>query len=122
MSDYEVRTDRSANRLYLRLEGHMDEAQTKAAADEVIDAMADLEPGWEMVNDISEFKPATQDATAHIERGKKAAAENGVGAIVRVVDNVTGKLQFNRVGKDVQSYEVTEAESLEEAERLLDER
>jgi hypothetical protein len=122
MSDYDVRTDRSANRLYLRLEGHMDEAQTKRAADAVIDAMADLEPGWEMVNDISDFKPATQDATAHIERGKQAAAENDVGAIVRIVDNVTGKLQFNRVGKDVQSYEVTEAESVEEAERLLDER
>jgi hypothetical protein len=122
MSDYDVRTDRSANRLYLRLEGHMDEAQTKRAADAVIDAMADLEPGWEMVNDISDFKPATQDATSHIERGKQAAAENDVGAIVRIVDNVTGKLQFNRVGKDVQSYEVTEAESVEEAERLLDER
>ncbi len=122
MGEYDVRIDRSANRLYLTLDGHLDDETVETAADEVIDAMGRLDPGWEMINDISTFKPASQEATAHIERGKEAAAKSDVGAIVRVVDSVTGKMQFSRVGGELETYEVTEAESVAQAEQLLDER
>ncbi len=84
--------------------------------------MADVDAGGEMVSDISGFKPATQHARVHFERGKLAAAENEWGAILRVVDVVTAKLQFQRVGSVVESDEVTEPGSVEDANRLLDER
>lgn len=75
-----------------------------------------------MVNDISECTPMTEDATDTIERGKRGLTERGVSAVVRVTgESVVGKMQFDRVASGTEGYHVATAETVEEAEALLDE-
>ena len=121
MPGYEVETDRVENRLSLKLEGMLDEETAHEAAEATIEHAEELRPGFEMINDISEFKPLSQEATDAIERGKRGIAERDVGAVVRVVgDSVVGKMQFERVTGDAEGYHVATAESREQAERFLD--
>jgi hypothetical protein len=123
MGNWEVDADLETNRLYLTLEGHMDADEVEAAADAVVDATERLDEGFDEVNDMSSFKPSGEEAMAHIERGKRATAENGCAAIVRIVsESPTGQMQFDRAGEDAESYAVAKAETVAEAEKLLDSR
>lgn len=120
--EYEVNADRAANRLYLKLEGILDEETAEDHVVDMLSAADELEPGFDMVNDISEFKPMTQQATDTIERGKRGLTERGVSAVVRVTgESVVGKMQFERVGGGMEGYHVATAETVEAAEQLLDE-
>jgi len=119
--DYDIEIDREANRLYLTLEGLLDDATAEAHVADMLDAAEDLEPGFDMVNDISEFTPMTEGATATIEEGKRGLTEKGVSAVVRVTgESVVGKMQFDRVGDGEEGYHVAMAETVDEAEDLLD--
>lgn len=119
---YDVTIDRANNRYYLTLSGRMDQETAAEAADAAIDAAGQLNDGFEIVNDISEFVPASEAAANEIARGKEAMGPAGVAAVVRVTGggSVTGKMQFDRVGDA--GYQAAEAETVEEAERLLDSR
>lgn len=120
MTDYEIRADEERNRLYMTLEGMLDEDTAGEAVEELEAAVSTLEPGFTIVNDISAFEPVSQEAVDHIERGKAAAAEAGVEATVRVTgESVIGKMQFERVGEGAESYHVATAETVEDAEALL---
>lgn len=117
--EYEITVDGERNRLYLTLAGLLDEGTAEAHVEDLLAAADGLEPGFDMVNDISEFTPMTDAATATIERGKHGLAERGVSAVVRVTgESVVGKMQFSRVGEE--AYHVATAETVAEAEDLLD--
>jgi hypothetical protein len=123
MGNWDVETDDTRNRIYLTLEGHLDVTETAAAADAVTGAAERLDPGFDIINDMSTFVPTSEEAMDHIERGKRALAENGQAAAVRVVsESTTGQMQFDRVGDGAESYQVAKAESMEDAETLLDKR
>jgi len=123
MSSWNVETDDGKDRIHLTLEGHMGPEETAAAADAVIEAAERLDPGFDLVNDMSTFVPTSDEAMDHIKRGKKGLAENGQAAAVRVVsDSTTGQMQFDRAGEGVEEYALEKAETVDEAERLLDER
>lgn len=118
---YDVDVDTSANRLYLELDGMLDAETAEAHVEDMLAAADGLEPGFDMVNDISSFTPMNQDTSDVIEEGKEGLTERGVSAVVRVTgESVVGKLQFDRVGTDSEGYHVATAETREEAERLLD--
>lgn len=98
----------------------LDEDAAGRALAEMEDATEQLEEGFTLVNDISEFKPVSQDVAERIERGKAIAAEAGVEAVVRVTgESVIGTMQFDRVGQGNESYHVATAETVEDAEELL---
>lgn len=119
--DYEVDIDEDRNRLYLTLEGHLDEEVAEAHVDDMLAAADELTPGFDMVNDISSFTPMSDGATDTIERGKRGLTERGVSAVVRVTgESVVGKMQFERVGDGVEGYHVATAETVADAEELLD--
>lgn len=119
--NYEVRIDRAANRLYLTLEGVLDEDTAEDHVKELLAAADELDPGFDMINDISSFKPMTQQATDTIERGKQGLTERGISAVVRVTgESIVGKMQFERVGSGEEGYHVATAETVEDAETLLD--
>jgi len=123
MGDWNVDIDQEKNRLYLTLTGHLSAEAAEQAADAVIDASARLDPGFDEVNDMSEFEPAASEAMEEIERGKRGIVENGVEAVCRVVaESTTGQMQFDRAGEGAEEYALAKAESVEEAERLLDQR
>ena len=118
--DYTLEVDTETNRLYMKLDGMLDAETGQRIVDELEEEyVPQLEPGFDLVNDISEFKPVSQDATQAIERGKQLIAGAGVSAVARVMgDSVIGKMQFERHGDD--DYHTTTAESREQAESFLD--
>ncbi|MFD1513271.1 hypothetical protein [Halomarina rubra] len=119
MAGFDIEADVAANRLNMELRGSLDETQAEAAVDAVDTESRKLSPGFEVVNDISGFKPLSQDVAAAIGEGKQILAENGAGALVRITgESVVGTMQFKRVG-DREGYHVAEAESHAEAEDLL---
>ncbi|RXK47347.1 hypothetical protein [Halorientalis pallida] len=123
MGDWNVRIDEAKNRLYLTLDGQLSVAEAEAAADEVIEKTGLLESGFDEVNDMRTFKTTDEAALEHIERGKRGIVENGVAAVCRVVsDSATGQMQFDRAGEGEEEYAVAKADSVEEAEKLLDSR
>ena len=123
MGDWAMEVDEANQRAYLTLSGRMTVAQHAAAADACIEVAERLDAGFDLVNDMSAYVPGSDEALQHIERGKKALADGGMTAAVRVVsESTTGQMQFDRAGEDVEAYALAKTESVEKAEKLLDQR
>jgi len=112
--------DRAANRLYLVQYGRYDDETARSFLSALEAGVAELSPGFDVVNDVREFQPLEQQKTEYIERGKETVAEGGVTALVRVVDSTVTKLQFDRAGDGDDAYQVGHAETVREAEAMLD--
>ncbi|WP_128476413.1 hypothetical protein [Halorussus pelagicus] len=122
MSGFDIEADESANRLHMELRGSLSEAEAASAIERVEAEAAKLSPGFDVINDISAFKPLSQDVADIIAEGKEALTVRDAAALVRVTgDSALGDMQFSRVGGD-EGYEVTKAETVAEAEAKLDER
>lgn len=118
MAGFDIDADVATNRLNMELRGSLDEQHAKAAVDRLEAECGRLSPGFEVVNDISGFKPLSQDVAEVIADGKRVLAESGAGALVRVTgESVVSTMQFKRVGEE--GYHVAEAGSYEEADELL---
>jgi hypothetical protein len=119
---HEIRANPVKNRLYLRLAGTMSEADAKTVADTIVREIAKLKPGWAVINDISELKPADEKATAHLRRAQEASAKAGCVRVVRVVGKqAITNLQWNRTLADAQGIRADTAGTVADADRLLDE-
>lgn len=119
-SDYEIEVDAEKNRAFLTQYGMYDDETATAMLDELDRKTGELQEGFDLVNDIREFKPLEQQKTKYIERGKEIVAKNGVSALVRVVDSAITEMQFERAGDGDDVYHVATAETPSEAERMLD--
>ena len=123
MAHWDVEIDEENQRAYLTLLGKMNATQHSAAADACERVARTLAEGFDLVNDMSDLEPASEEAMQHTERGKRALAEGGMAAVVRVVsDSPTGQMRFDRAGEDAEGYAVAKAESVGQAEHLLDQR
>jgi len=121
-TSYTVRADVRKNRLYITFVGFFSDDYMREACDRVIAEAGSLRPGFSIITDISQCKPATQRGAETIRRTQEHLAAHGVGRVVRVVapDNVIIKFQFQRRGQGY--YKADTANSLAEAERMLDEK
>ena len=118
---YEVRADQQKNRLYIILKGFLSDEEVKQAAEEVIQKVQQLQPGFGIINDIAELAPASPEATGYIKQAQTAAFRHGPSKVVRVVKSAISSMQFNRLQKEAgANYETLQAQTLEEAERILD--
>lgn len=125
MGDWNVDVDGAKNRLYIKIAGRMSVEEAEESTRAVIDGAERLDEGFEVITDLGEFVPGDQEAVAKIEKGKQAITANGAAAAVRVVPDsasATGQMHFERVGEDEEGYAVAMAESVEQAEKLLDKR
>jgi hypothetical protein len=115
---FEIKADSKLNLLVLRLEGFMTDDQLKQASDKCIAEAGKLKPGFTVINDISQMKPASPTGAEHIKRAQTSVIGKGVGKIIRVTENQISKMQFNRTSKEV-GYNAVEVTSLDEAYRLV---
>jgi hypothetical protein len=121
MGDWNVDADHEKNRLFITLEGYLDAEESKASSDAVIEAAESMADGFDVITDISDAQPGDTESVEHIQRGKQAVADNGATAAVRISpESATGQMQFERAGDA--AYPVAMAESVEKAEKLLDQR
>ncbi|WP_336001723.1 hypothetical protein [Halorientalis halophila] len=123
MAHWDMEIDEANQRAYLTLAGDLDAEQHAAAADACERAAEKLDEGFDLINDMRTFKPGGEEAMRETERGKRALARGGMAAAVRVTsESTTGQMQFDRAGQGAEEYAVAKAESVEEAEKLLDSR
>jgi hypothetical protein len=121
---YDIEADRTQNRLYLDLSGRMDAEAIREAADVTVERAERLREGFDIVNDLSGFRPPTPEAAEPIKDAQGTLVEMGVDRVVRVIDDETSQVvlsAFERRSRDV-GYSGETADSVAEAERLLDEQ
>lgn len=120
---YEIRADTSTNTLYLDITGRVDADEMAAAADETLSEAEKLRSGFDIINDLGGFRPPSPEAAKPIKVAQGELREMGLNRAVRVVDEDTNQVvvnAFERRSRDV-GYSGEQAESVEEAERMLDE-
>lgn len=118
---YDISTDETANRLYIDLTGRLSAAEIEDAADESVRAGKTLEDGFDIITDLSGFKPPSPEAAGPIKRAQKQLKEMSLDRVIRVIDDETNEIvihAFERRSKDV-GYSGETADSVTEAERHL---
>lgn len=117
---YTVKVDEEKNRLYITMVGFFKFEEMKKCTDETIEASKKLKRGYDVITDISQFKPAGPETVKEIERGQAHFKASGVNRGIRVIGNSTlPDMQFSRTGKPL-GYAPNTAATVAEAERILD--
>lgn len=116
----EVHVDVGKNRLFIRIDGRLEEAEAPSVGDSIIQAMERLRPGFALISDLTDAEPLGPVGVEQIKRLITGSRERKVGKTVRIVGRSAQiALQFARTSKEYQ-HEPYLAFSREEAERLLD--
>lgn len=120
---YQSRADIDQNRLYVTLKGRIASKESKQAASQVIADLKKLNPGFDVVTDISEFEPATKKEVDMLIKVHKVLIESGVDRIARVIGSeikaTVGKIQFERASK-LTKVVAENFDSVADADRYLD--
>jgi len=120
---YEIDADVLENRLHIDLTGRMDAEEISEAADVTVERAETLDEGFDIVNDLSGFKPPSPEAAKPIKRAQGQLKEMGVDRVVRVTDDETSRVvinAFERRSRDV-GYSGEAADSVAAAEEMLEE-
>lgn len=117
---YNIQIDTNNNRIYLQLKGYLQDDELLEASNKVKNGCDELRPGFDIINDISEFRPATQKGKELIKDAQVYVLNKGVNRVVRVVGNVIGQIQFERSSKEV-GYKAVSVKSVDEAYKFLNE-
>lgn len=87
----------------------------------IVTEVEKLQPGFEIINDISRFQMGPPKAIGEIKRVMQYIEHKKVGTVYRVAGNhQTGHAQFNRAALGTVHYKIKTAVSIEEAEKKLD--
>ena len=120
MSTSKIQANTAKNRLYISLNGFMNDTEVETAVNLVMAETKKLKSGFTIINDISTFKPTTQKGAEAIAKLQLFMKQSGVSKTIRVVGpGAASAMQFNRVSKTT-SIGVNEVETIEDAEKVLD--
>ncbi len=120
MAKYDIRADIVKNRLYIKLDGFFSDEELKEGVDKIIVEAKKLTKGFDVINDISSFKPASQTALSEMKRAQLYVKENGARRVIRVMDQASiSSMQLARTSKEA-GYDADVAATLAEAEKLLE--
>jgi hypothetical protein len=89
------------------------------ASKEIKTSILQLKPNFDVINDISDFKPATPHGREIILATQKFTAQHKVNRVIRVVGSMLAKIQFDRTTREV-NYTAINSPSFEQAESFLD--
>lgn len=122
MGRIECRADRGRNRLYIKLAGFFRGKDVDPAMVELDRALAELETGFDVITDLSEFVPGSPAAAEALRRGGEMVRDRNRRHAVRITGGLmTGLMQFQRLLKGVfDERSVRYARSVAEAHALLD--
>ena len=116
---YKVHADTARNRLYITLAGFLSLDEAKTCGDDAIVATRKLKSGYDVITDITDFKPGTQEVAKDIERVQLHFKNSGARRGVRIVgQNAPSSMQFSRTGKAA-GFNAVNVPTLAEAEKVL---
>lgn len=117
---FKVHADVARNRLYLTLSGFFSAEESKQCGDETVAAIRKLKTGYDVITDISTFKPGTPEVAKDIERVQAHFKSSGARRGVRVVGgNAASSMQFARLASQA-GFTSCNAATMAEAEKILD--
>ncbi|MDR3671848.1 MAG: hypothetical protein P4L36_13455 [Holophaga sp.] len=116
---FQVAANPEKNRLYVTLEGHLEAAERMAAGKAILAAINQLQPGFDIVNDLSGLHPTDAEGLKDLRRIQAAARIKGVRCVIRIVKIPLSRLQFERTSQEA-GLDSEVAGSVEEADRRLD--
>ncbi|MFO7890635.1 MAG: hypothetical protein R6V04_09880 [bacterium] len=123
MAKFDVKADKSKNRIYVRIEGSLtiDEAgRLKNAYEEAVN---ECKPGFTVLNDVSELRPCISEVQKTLTEITEIASRYGVGKVARIVgDTPIAGLQIERISKSKSHYHGEAFKTVEAAEAYLDEK
>ena len=106
--------DKDKKRMVLQLKRFMHDYEVFNFCTEAKQAMHKLTPDFDIINDISEFSPATPNGREIIKEAQAYALTMKVGRVVRITGNAISKAQFDRSSKEA-GYKATTFSSIQEA-------
>ena len=117
MATFEVRADISKNRLSIKLDGFFSVEEVTAFSSKVDQEAKKLTPPFDVISDLTGFKPTSPQGFDVFKQAAGKIAEMGIRNAVRV-DSASeiGSMQFKRITKE---HEPIVVKSWEEAEALL---
>jgi hypothetical protein len=116
---YIVRRDVKNNRLYITLSGVISIADAGKIKEEMFNEIAELQPGFDIINDMSKFIRGEDAAGIILQNIISHLTDKKVRQIIRIVGpSKTGLMQFakNSITNDI---EIKYVPTLKEAEKLL---
>jgi hypothetical protein len=122
MGKHSTRVDVAKNRLYLNLSGMLTDDEMQAHCEQEMRGVDRLRPGFIIIVDFKDFKPATPEGYKRIAEGAKYAAGKGLKAVIQIQPtDAIGGMQSGRVARESGvSGDMRLVASLEEAEKLAD--
>lgn len=119
---YTVTVDRAKRRIHFKLDGHLTDTEIATVGALLIEEAKTMGGSFDVISDISTFKPASEPATSHISATQQALEALGLRRVARVIGkSVMAKLQFQRTGRAAGvGYLVLECASVEDAHATLD--
>lgn len=112
--------DIQKNRLYITIAGQLSKKQLDKLYTDIRFCVADLNSGFDVVNDLSECSLAALNGIPTFKKIINHLIDNNVGKVVRVIDE--RKLVFRQIlnlAAKMKGYQSTYVASLEEAEQEL---
>ena len=118
MGTCDVRADLGANRVYVTLKGFSSDEEMAQHVARTAAEVRRVKPGFVMISDISQMKPATPNGTKMLQDIMQLYVKQGIAKLVRIVgDDVIAKGQFNRLAKEA-GIPVHYVSSRDEAEKI----
>ena len=112
---YVIRTDKSKNRIYITL-GAIETGEGETLVAGIKDETATLKHGFTCVSDITRFSVLDPKEAVWADQALKSLADAGMTRAIRV----TGQKTEYREIKEKYGYTVGLAETMEDADRILD--
>jgi hypothetical protein len=107
---YQVRADITRNRLFVTLSGFFHYRDMKECTDTTIEEAQKLLPGYDVITDISLFKPVGPRTLEEVKRGQAYFTHSAVRHAMRIRGAaILTATQFARAGKSVDYHPVTVA-------------
>ena len=100
--------------------GHLDGAERQAVTKALMAEAAKLQPGFDIVSDITGLHATDEDGFKDLLRAKAALKLKGSGRVVRVAKIALSRIQITRVS-EAAGYDADCVDSIEAADRMLDE-
>jgi len=115
---FKIRADAGKNRLYITLGGHLSEEERGEIIQAIAQEVAQLSPGFDLINDVSEAYPTDAHGLEQLMQVQKFLMAAGLKRVVRVTRMLITELQLERVSK-ASGFQSVTLPSLEKAEQLL---
>jgi hypothetical protein len=119
---YETHSNIELNYLLIVIRGRLDRASAEALVASFAGHVQKLRPGFSIINDLSEARPAHDDVVQVMKAGQHAMFVAGAARVIRVIadGSAASSLQFSRTQREMNvGYEARVVPTMAEALRVV---